>query len=432
MKHYSFAGVHLLPNHPFPYNQRTYAAEGIELENIEAVYIVDMCGNRLQEITDYFTVVDNFNDTTTGSPQIIWQIKNCPYDAGFRLVYLEILSGENAPIYSTPFYFTNTRSEFTSRWDYKDKENDVMLSTGLQIYYRQSRHAKEASIYTSVSNNRSFNPSVKITPYEKWNSDVVDNLVLLEFDKIFLCKYRYSQQTSNDMLPVRTGLFEADDTPDFEADENFVQGQYSFTRDYTLTFDPNALPIVPPAPPVDPKTITIERLLRQGTTGVTYVYEIENYNNLPPEFIYQVSLDNVNWSNHTAGVPSGNFTITGIDNTQPYYYRIWDYVNGVYSNVIQLAGQTIELVEIGTFQTEFIPTGNTYQAFFIANNFTPTSPFTMEVSTDGTTWVTAGTTANVTSPRPVYTPASATEFTYFRMKYTPLGITSNVKQFDFD
>lgn len=430
MKHFSFAGVHLLPNHPFPYNQRTYATEGIELESWEHVYVNDLCGNRLQDIAEYFTVVDNFNDTTTGLPQIIWQIKNCPFDFGYQEVYLEILSGENAPIFSTPFYFTERRSEFTSRWDYKDKASDVMLSTGLQIYYRQRKHAKEASVYTAVNNNRSFNPSVKITPYERWNSDVVDNEVLLEFDKIFLCKYRYSQQTGNDVYPVRTGLFEADETPDFEADENFVESGYSFTRDYDLTFNPNAVPVVPPPPPADPPEINLLNVHTSDANHVNYLFTYDNFITTPTEFIYQYSLDQVNWTSIAAGTSTPQTIQVIGHNSQSFYYRIWHFPTDTYSNIVQKAQQSIQLQSVGSAQRDFDPMGNSYQAFF-AVNYTPTQSFVFEVSTDGTTWVQATSTAGITSPRLVTTPPNGTEFTYFRMRDIDLGLTSNVYEHSF-
>lgn len=428
MTEYSFEGVHLLPNNILPYRQQTYAAEGIELESWEQVYVCDICGNRLADISDFFTVLDNFQDTDTGKPQIIWSIYNCDMDAGYRLVYLEILSGENAPIYSSPFYLTQQNSQYTSYWNYKNDEDSEMLGIGFRAYYRNLKPTMEISSFTAVSTGNPMTAGVKKTRALRWFTDIVEENLLDIFTDIFLCRYVYSLPTIDDGLPQRTHLLEAIDTPDPEADENFVQTELKIFRNSRLTFDPNAIPIVPPPPPVDIPEITLTEVNSVGANTVQYEFTLDNFTVVPTEITLQYSSDEINWISYTTAPtsPANNPNATNNLNSG-YYYRVYHYGTNTASNVLQLASPSLELVSTVT-QATFNPAGNKYRMFYHYYNFIPTQQYIFESSIDEITWVpmlvgllpAIDTGIQYATAQPSVDP-----FKFFRMRYSPLGLTSN-------
>lgn len=429
MTEYSFEGVHLLPDYEYPYNQRTYAAEGIEMEDIISVKVCNLCGTEIGDVSIYFNVLETFNDPDTGLPQIIWQLKGATFDAGYQLVYLKIRTGANVFVYSSPFLLTNKNSEYTSYWGYKNKKTDEYLYIGLITYFRQNKSQQEISNYTAVSTGETFTATSRLTKYERWNTGVIDINIIEEYKTLFLCRYLYSLPTNFDGLPVRTNLFEAFDTPDLEADENFAEQEILLLRNYSQTLDPNEIPIVPPPPPVDVPFINLIKVESKDLKNVLYTFTYGFFT--PTSLTYQYSLDQVNWFDSTGAIISPHQVGVGNHQVLNYYYRIYHFNTGTQSNIVQLAQPAITIDNITSPQTSFIQVGNNYNIFYTVTGFTPASDFAFEGSVNGSDWVGLYYSLGFQNPKTVQTPSSAEEFKFFRIKYSPSGLYSNVFNFQF-
>lgn len=433
MTEYSFEGVQLLPNNPLPYRQRTNASEGIEIEEW-TVLVKSLCGKTLEDITDYFDVYNNFNDENTGLPQVDWQILNCPYDFNYQLVYLEINTGADGYIYSTPFYFTNANYEWVSDFYYGNLDafgetyTPKLFGIGLRLYYRQPKSMLEVSNYTSISSGKTFTVSAKKTPFERWNTDwnEIQSFELLK--DIFLCKYVYSR-TFNDTLPVRTGLYEAFETPDLQMDENSAEQEINLLRDYSLSYDPNYIPPTPPPPPVDPPTINLISASNESKGYITYTFELINF--APTYLIYEFSPDGIDWTGNTNAPISPYQLFIGNTNMSTYYFRI-SHASGVVSNVVQMQQPEMVITNITSPQTEFIQIGNNYNIFYDVIGFTPTGNVGVQGRTgDGQPWQNLYYSTGNQNPKVVTTPSSGSEFTQFRVVYYNLGLTSAPYNFEF-
>lgn len=428
MTEYSFEGVQLLPNHPFPYIQRTYAKQGIEIEEW-TVLVKDLYGNTLEDITDYFDVLRAFDDPDTGLPQVEWEIKKeFPFDFGYQNIYLEIEVGANGFVYSTPFMITDYKSEYVTRWDYRNDDEETMLSSSLRMYFRQRKSQQEISNYPSVATGKTFTYTSKLTKYERWNTDVIEINFIEKIKELFLCRYRYSMGL-NDDFPVRTGLFEAFDSPDLEADENFAEAEINLLRDYNITYDPNYIPPTPPDPPVDPPTITLIKVENERKQYLTYTFTTQFFS--PTYLTYQYSPDGVVWTSATSDPNSPHDVYIGNLNVTGYYFRIV-HESGVESNIVQLAVPSIVIDNITSPQSSFNSGGNNYFIYYTLNGFTPYTQLSFQARVNsGQPWQPLYYSVGYQNPKAVQTPSSGTEFIQFRVLYSTLGITSEPFDFEF-
>lgn len=431
MKYFSFEGVQLLPNHPYPYIQRTYTKEGIVLESY-TVYVRSVCGDTLQnpDISDYFTVVNAYSDPNTGLAQIDWSIDNCPFDYGSQLVYLEIQQGVSETFYSSPFYFTNDNADFSSRWDYRVLETTQTYSTGLKLWFKQYVDVYEQETYDPVygSNRRAIGS--KLILQEAWQTSIVD---------VHLFRYIKSLFHKNSYIYCdlwRTVLGETFDTPRLVADENFAEQEILLCRDESDQYDPLYVPPTPePQPPIP--SITLIEIAEASGNAVTYVNF--TYANITPNtFLFQYSLDGETWPQGNASGTNAPQTISigyGLNINQNLYYRIVDPSSGTISNVLQLPVRSITITNITSIDGAFRPNGNKYNWYFTLNNFTlppNTAPFlSFYGSVDGVNWINLLYNNGNTSPKSVNTPSSGVEFTYFQIRFTPYGLVSNTFNFEF-
>lgn len=423
-KNYYFGGIHLLPDNIYPYKQRTYANDGIELEATFVVNLMTICGTVITDITDWFNVTREFQDPDTGLPQIEWELLTVPYDAGFRLVYLEITQGANDKIYSSPFYFTKDNSDYTSQWFYRNKINEDMMSIGLQLYFMQEDDDMEVQSYNPVSSGVPFNAGVTIYPFEIWNSGVIDLNLYRTIKSLFEQRYLYSFD-SNSELPIKTGLKEGFETPKREADENFGEQELSLNRNYGVTYDPLYIPTPVPPPPPDPPTINLNSIIELDAVRVQYTF---TYSNFSPDYLtYQWSLDGVTWNNgYVLGIESPMIVEIYDHQENDFYYSIYHQGTGTRSNILRLNTNEIVILNITSDDTEFKGEGNLYNIFFTLG-FETSEPLVYEASINNSDWVTITFVdgSNNVSPKQFITPDSSFEFTYFRIRYLPLGIVSN-------
>lgn len=423
MEFYNFAGVHLQPQSPFPYIQRTYAEGGIELEDY-IVWVCDMCGNRLYDISDYFGIVRNFDDPDTGTPQLEWSLTYVDFDAGYQLVYLEIEQGANDKKYTSPFYLTSEGIEYTARVDYRNAElNATMLSTGLNIWFKQDEELMEQSTYDAVVTGRRTAVTTKLVEYEVWQTGIIDITFFRRIKQMFRNKYVYVDLE-------RTVVFEPFESPRLEGKENFAEQELLLCRDNSDKYNPLYTPPIPPDPPVDAPFITLIQVNSLDLKNVSYVF---TYGFFEPTYLqYQYSLDGITWTTSTGGITSP-WQPVQVANNQGlnYYYRIYHEGTDTESNVVQLPPKTIVIDNITSPQSSFIQIGNTYYISYTINGFTPTSDLSFEASVDGVNWQPMYYAGGYQNPKTVQTPSSGIQFTKFRIRYNPFGITSNVFNFSF-
>jgi len=213
MTTYNFDGVQLLPNNPYPYIQQTNAEGGIT-GDILTVQLFDLCDNLLANITSSFASLDEFVDSYTGLNQLRWQLSNIPYDAHGKSVYIRFTLGGGGYYYSNPFGLTRDNEEYTSRWDYRNRTGDYMLSTQLPIWYKYPATFKEIASYDGVTVAKRFTSSFRLIPYEVWGSNIVDIELFGKIDQVFRNRFVY-------IGGLRTDLFELYDNPVPEGRENF-------------------------------------------------------------------------------------------------------------------------------------------------------------------------------------------------------------------
>jgi hypothetical protein len=171
-----------LPNNEFSIIQTTNYSKGVEVEDWSAKIRVLATGEET-DITDYFDVIEVFNDTT-GTPQITWSIKNLPFDFGFELVQL-IVSQFSFDYFSNPFLLTEIRSDEISRFDYRDSPTEKMQSIYLNVFFRQNLKETELESYHEVSTQRTVTATVKSKKFVKYQTGIIDNDLLINISDIF-------------------------------------------------------------------------------------------------------------------------------------------------------------------------------------------------------------------------------------------------------
>ena len=429
MNFYSFKGVHLLPNQLYPYIQRTYAAEGIELENPVEVLVYDLCGNLLDDLTNWFEILNVFQDPDTGLQQIYWQITDdCPLDFGQQLVYFRVRQGFNSFFYSSPFMLTADGSEYVSRWDYKNTLNEQMLSTGLNIYFRQLDDFEERTSYDTVNTGRRVGMTGKLISYEVWETGIIDINIFRLIKQMRRNAYVYCDLQ-------KTTPYESFDTPRLVGGENFGQAELLLCRDESNTYDPLYVPPTPPVPVPPVPTITLESVTSLNSTQVEYEFSYENFT--PLVLTLQYSLDEINWTDNTGSATSPRTNIVPNHLTQNYYYRVAHLPSGTVSNVLQLPQYSLAITLMSApGVSAYDPNGTKYR-IFTEYNFVPTQQFDYECSYDnGATWVSMlygtglppSTGADIEN---VSSPANAIEPTKFRARHNAPPITVTSAPFDF-
>lgn len=420
---YSFRGIQLIPNTIYPYIQRTYSSDGIEIENPTEVYVNNMCDERISpNIADSFDIENVFNDPSTGLPQVDWSLTNVPFDAGDQMIYLEIVQGVDATFYSSPFQLTSYESEYTARWDYKNKENGQMLSVQLRTWFKQLLDFEDITTYDNVSRGRRVAKTSTLIPYELWTTSIIDINLFRTFKQMRRNKWVYCDFQ-------KTIPFEAFETPKLVGRENFAESEFSICRDETNIYDPFYV-YIPPTPPVDPPVITIIRVDSVNNKNVSYTFTYAGFE--PSYFVYQYSLDGETWTNNTGGIisPTGNIFVNDNLNID-YKYRMYYLPLDLYSNIVTLATPAIVINNITSPQTAFVQIGNNYNIFFSLFGFSDSLALSFEASVDNVSWMPLYYNSGNASPKYVTTPSSGLEFKYFRVKYNPLGIISNTFNFEF-
>lgn len=419
-------GVQLLPSSPYAYVQRTYAAGGMNLEVNDAV-MLDMCGNELTAIPpECLEIIQVLNDPNTGLPQVEWSFLPTGLDFGLQPVYIHFRQSEGS-VFSSPFYCTDEMSDFTSRWDYRNKDSQTMLSTQLMLWYRQPKSEMTIENYRQVSTGREVTIASQNVKFERWQTSVIESYIFERFKDIFRNRFVYCNLQ-------RAYLKEAIETPDTQDQENFIEQEFELFRNGSELYDPNFVPVVPPAPPVPTRMLNLTSVVPSGINNALYYWEAVNYT--PEVLTYQFSLDQINWSNNTQAATSPREIRVNGAADRGYFYRVLDPINNIVSNIVTISVPQIQITNITTQQSVFYPSRNRiYYNVFYTFSLVATQDNDIEcvgqISVDGVTWV-QGSTFGLRSANGMtlmITPVSATQYTYFRIIAPSRGITSNVFRF---
>jgi len=238
-RQYIFTGVHLLPNNLIPYKQVTDTPNGINLEDwtVNAVVLCDE--SKRTNITSSF-LVEYLTNSLNGNPQLIWSLKNVPFDFGYKLIYLEIEQANGELFYSQPFLLTDVNSEKTTMFHYKEKKRDKYQCIGFQTWYRQPARQTELTSYYETSTRNTVTQAVKVSKLEKYSSEEMAMHQLIKLNDVLEAPYLYANL-------IRASLFEAVKIPDSVQQENwgFIDFLLSpnendkFTGDYVDPVTPN-------------------------------------------------------------------------------------------------------------------------------------------------------------------------------------------------
>lgn len=218
--YYLFGGVQLLPNNPNAYIQVTDTPNGIDLEDwVVKVFTID--DSVSHDITAQFNVI-GLTNSVNGDPQIIWELKNVPFDMGYRLVYLEVQQVLGEFFYSNPFMLTNIYSEKTTQFHYREKKTDVYQSIGFKTWFRQYDEKIELQTYYETSTQHTVTQSIQVNYIDTYKTEPMALHELRKLSLILRMPYLYVDL-------IRASLFEAIAFPKTEASQNFAAFEYQLS-----------------------------------------------------------------------------------------------------------------------------------------------------------------------------------------------------------
>lgn len=208
-----FTGIHLLPNNPSKYIQVTQTPNGIDLEDWQ-VNMVDLCTGVKTDVTAYF-FVDSLTNDTDGSPQLFWSLTNVPFDFGWNFVYLEVNQLDAETFYSNPFLFTEIYSEKVSMFHYRDIEETVFQSIGLQVYFIDEDKKTELTTYYELSTKNTVSKAIKTSLIDIYRTELMPKSLLINLTYVLESPVLY-------INTLRASLYEAIELPKKISEENFA------------------------------------------------------------------------------------------------------------------------------------------------------------------------------------------------------------------
>lgn len=258
-------GIQLLPNNPYPYVQVSNNPNGVEVEDW-SVLAITVCDEVETDITEYFNVDDVIFDDN-GQNQIVWSLKNVPFDFGNDFIYLKI-DQLGQKYYSSPFKLTNNDSEYTTRFDYRDDEDSPMQSVQLTVFYREDSVAQELESYHEIETGITVTATVKTSYFEKWKSRNMPKSLLVNFVSMFsLNTFVYADLE-------RINLYQPIEIPELTALENWVTIDFMISKIGGANYDPLFVEPEPPIPVEYEVNITGVELLED-------IYYINFTDNVP-------------------------------------------------------------------------------------------------------------------------------------------------------
>lgn len=224
---YIFKGIQLLPNNTAKYIQVTQTPNGIDLEDW-TVFAVDLCKGTKTDITTYF-LVDSLTNDLDGSTQLFWSLTNVPFDFGYRLIYLQINQAVGESFYSQPFLLTDIESEKVTQFHYKDSNEDVFQSIGLQTWFDEEDKKTELTTYYEVSTRNTVSQAIKTSKLERFRTELMPKSFLIGLTYLLESPVLYVNY-------IRNSLYEAIDLPKKTGQENFIEAEYVLSPNYNDNF----------------------------------------------------------------------------------------------------------------------------------------------------------------------------------------------------
>ena len=226
--------VHLIPNET--YLQISSSQTSIIFNGNYEVYLVDLCGNELIDVTDYM-FIEEFTDTN-GIKQIVWEFVNQfeYYGQGLMLRFKNTVN--NDTWWTNPFISTELDKEVTTRFDYKsayDYEGvdysraNYYQSIRLNTYFKQFINESERSEYHQITTNVTVNTRNIKKFKEKYIIPYADDFMNLRLEFLLTNTEVYTDN-------VRTYSSAPIEFIELEADANYGEGEMVLNKDYTNTF----------------------------------------------------------------------------------------------------------------------------------------------------------------------------------------------------
>ena len=122
------------------------------------------------------------------------------------MVYLEIEQAVGELFYSTPFLLTNIEHEKTTQFHYKDSNEDVYQSIGLQTWFDEEDKKTELTTYYEVSTKNTVSQAIKTSKIELFRTELMPKSVLIGLTYLLESPILYVNY-------IRCSLFEAIDLP---------------------------------------------------------------------------------------------------------------------------------------------------------------------------------------------------------------------------
>ena len=174
--------IHLLPQDPKPYVQKTQSPTSITFNNENYdVYLLD-CNNEHFQVNEYVDLYPFVDDA--GISQLYIRLKYLPLDYGMNLICLKIISTIEETVYtwySNPFYLTRLFGERTVRLDYLQDNNEgtpkpaAYSSIRLRMHKNNYVSGTDLTTYYQITKSQNVISRVNKKRYIQWAAENMDS-----------------------------------------------------------------------------------------------------------------------------------------------------------------------------------------------------------------------------------------------------------------
>ena len=184
-----------------------------------SVYIADLCGNNLLDVSGTFTI----SEQTNGNYFELFVGKDFERQA----VCLKITNLINLQVYySNPFYVTESFK--STEFDYKNVGDNFMQSIGLNCYFTRAVQESEERAYIQESGVKVSGKSV-ITEYQKFVFEKLDNFTYRKLNYLLATTQKYINGIRLTDKPLAKD-------GDFEGTTNVFKSEFIGAINYNETF----------------------------------------------------------------------------------------------------------------------------------------------------------------------------------------------------
>ena len=183
-----FYNIQLLPDKT--YCQITNVDGGLSIDNDAEIFVIDVCGNVLSDITDKVFIEEFFDGN--GDRQLAIEYVNLNVDfyrTPVCIKFKQILS--NAEYFTNPFYLTSYQSERTVFFKYKNIDDFMSIgysnaqkfqSISLMMYFDIPIDESEVSDYFQISTNNLISARALIKDYEQYKIEQINRFTFVRLN----------------------------------------------------------------------------------------------------------------------------------------------------------------------------------------------------------------------------------------------------------